>query len=88
MTERETLVEFPCLFPIKAVGETGAELEAAVIEIINRHVDNLPEGSIRLAESKQGKYTSITVTIMAQNQQQLDAIYQDLTVCEHVVMAL
>jgi len=38
--------------------------------------------------SKTGKYTSITITITAHSKDQLDAIYLDLTACEHVTMAL
>lgn len=86
--EEETLFEFPCEFPIKAMGRTGPALELAVLEIINRHVTDLPEGSIRLAESRGGKYTSITITITAHSKAQLDGIYMDLTACEHVLYAI
>lgn len=84
----ETLFEFPCNFPIKAMGKTGPALELAVLEIINRHVDDLPEGAIKLQQSKGGNYTSITVTITAQSKTQLDNIYIELTACEHVLYAI
>ena len=86
--EEETLFEFPCEFPIKAMGRTGPELELAVLEIINRHVPDLPEGAVRLAASKGGKYTSITITITAQSKAHLDGIYLELTHCEHVLYAI
>lgn len=86
--EEETLFEFPCEFPIKAMGKTGPELEMAVLEIINRHVMDLSEGAIRLAESKGGKYTSITIIITAQSKAHLDGIYMELTRCEHVLYAI
>ena len=86
--EEETLFEFPCKFPIKAMGKTGPSLEIAVLEIINRHVPDLPEGAIRLAASKGGNYTSITITITAQSKAHLDGIYMDLTACEHVLYAI
>jgi len=86
--EEETLFEFPCEFPIKAMGKTGPTLEVAVLEIINRHVPDIQEGAIRLAESKGGKYTSITITITAQSKAHLDGIYLDLTSCEHVLYAI
>lgn len=88
LEEGETLLEFPCEFPIKAMGLTCDELEIAVIEIVNRHVDNLGEGALRMKPSKNGKYTAITITITARSKQQLDAIYIDLTACEHVSIAL
>lgn len=88
LKEGETLLEFPCEFPIKAMGLTCDALEISVIEIINRHVDNLSEGALRMRPSKTGKYTAITITITAHSKQQLDNIYIDLTACEHVTMAL
>lgn len=88
LEEGETLLEFPCEFPVKAMGLTCDELEVAVIEIINRHVDNLPEGALRLRPSKNGKYTAITITITAHSKRQIDAIYIDLSACEHVTIAL
>jgi len=86
--DNETLLEFPCQFPIKAFGLTGDVLEVAVLEIVNRHVDDLSEGAVKMNASKSAKYTSITVMIRATSKQQIDNIYLDLTSCEHVVMAL
>ncbi len=88
LEEGETLLEFPCDFPIKAMGISCDELEAAVVAIINRHVDDLGEAAIQSKPSKNGKYTAITVTITARSKQQLDNIYIDLTACEHVSIAL
>ena len=88
LKEGETLLEFPCEFPIKAMGLTCDSLEISVIEIINRHVDNLSEGALRMRPSKNGKYTAITITITAHSKQQLDNIYIELTACEYVSMAL
>ena len=86
--EEETLFDFPCEFPIKAMGKTGDELEVAVLEIVSRHVPDLPEGAVSFNASKNGKYTSITITITAQSKQHLDGIYMELTRCEHVLYAL
>lgn len=88
LKEGETLLEFPCEFPIKAMGLTCDALEISVIEIINRHVDNLSEGALRMRPSKTGKYTAITITITAHSKLQLDNIYLDLTACAHVTIAL
>ncbi len=88
LQEGETLLEFPCVFPVKAMGLTCDGFEIAVIEIINRHVDNLSEGALNMRPSKNGKYTAITITITAHSKQQLDNIYLDLTACEYVSMAL
>ncbi len=88
LKEGETLLEFPCDFPVKAMGLACDEFEIAVIAIINRHVDDLGEGAVRMKPSKNGKYLAITITVVAQSKQQLDAIYMELTACEHVSIAL
>ncbi len=84
----ETLLEFPCSFPIKIMGKNTDELEVAVLSIINRHVDNLAENALQTRESKKGNYLAITVTVEAQSKAQLDNIYQELTAHELVMMAL
>ena len=88
LEEGETLLEFPCELPIKAMGLACDELEIAVLEIVNRHVDDLAEGALRMKPSRSGKYVAITVTINATSKEQLDAIYMELTACEHVSIAL
>jgi putative lipoic acid-binding regulatory protein len=84
----ETLLEFPCQFPIKAMGRSNLELDLLVIEIVRRHVADVSEGTVTTRSSKDGKYLAVTIIIEASSKQQLDAIYQDLTDHPHVLMAL
>ena len=86
--DEDALFDFPCEFPIKAMGKASPELEVAVLEIMHRHVPDLGEGAIKTRESSKGNYVSITVTIQAKSREQLDAIYMDLTACEHIKFAL
>lgn len=87
-TDDDLLFGFPCEFPIKAMGKAIPELEAAVLEIMNRHVPDLGEGAIRMRESRNGNYVSITVTIQARSREQLDAIYMELSACEYIAFAI
>jgi putative lipoic acid-binding regulatory protein len=87
MTE-ETLFEFPCQFPIKAMGKADIELDLLVVEIVRRHVPDITEGAVSARQSKDGNFMAITVIIEASSKQQLDAIYQDLTDHPDVLMAL
>ena len=41
MTDRESLIEFPCRFPIKAMGRDQSEFEAHVLQIISAHVNDI-----------------------------------------------
>ncbi len=87
---RETLLEFPCQYPIKAMGltEGEGELDALVAEIVRRHVEDLPEGAVTSRPSSNGKYTAVTVTFTARSKAQLDAIYLDLTGHERIMTVL
>ena len=87
---KESAIEFPCRFPIKAMGRSGDGFEALVVQIVRRHAD-LWAGdgqSVTTNDSRQGNYIGVTVVIEATSQAQLDAIYQDLTDCPDVLMAL
>lgn len=80
----ETLLEFPCDYGVKAMGESSDQFEQLIINIVKRHSDQLIDNGIAVKQSSGGKYTSVTVTIRAQSKQQLDAIYQELT--DHVLV--
>ena len=84
----EGLLEFPCSFPIKAMGLTGDDFEGLVVSIVRRHVDDLGEGAVRVRASRGGKYTSVTVTFTARSRSQLDALYRDLTSHERILVVL
>ncbi|MGZ8136811.1 MAG: YbeD family protein [Methylococcaceae bacterium] len=84
----ETFFEFPCRFPIKAMGKTNLEFDLLVLEIVRRHSTEIDEGTVTTRPSKDGNYISVTVTIEASSKKQLDAIYQELNDHPHVLMTL
>jgi putative lipoic acid-binding regulatory protein len=84
----DTPFEFPCEFPIKALGRAVIGFDTTVVEIVRRHVPDLGEGAVRSQASRGGRFISVTVTITATSRAQLDAIYRDLSACDAVVMAL
>ena len=81
-------LEFPCEFPIKAMGLNRGDFRALVTEIVHRHVAAGDRAAVHERDSRGGKYLAVTVTITARSRAQLDAIYQDLTDEERVVVAL
>ncbi len=84
----ETLLEFPCDFPIKAMGHADTDFDLLVVELVRKHAPDLSEGAVKTRPSKAGTYVSVTVTVTATSKAQLDAIYLELTAHERVVMAL
>lgn len=88
MSEQETLLEFPCQFPIKAMGRAEGDFEALIVTLVRRHVPDLAEGAVKIRDSQNGRFLSVTVTVTATSREQLDNIYRELTACEQVLMAL
>ena len=84
----ETLLEFPCDFPIKMMGRDTPEFHVTARELVEKHTGPLDDSAIQSAVSRKGRFVSITVTVMAQSQQQLDDISRDVTDNEDVLMAL
>lgn len=88
MTEEETLIEFPCEFPIKIMGTASEEFQTRIREIVCTHAPDTPDSAFREVESKTGKYVSITATITAVDREQLDNLYREISSCDLVKWAL
>ena len=59
-----------------------------MVSIVQKHTPDPVENEVRRQLSSGGRYVSVTVTITAQSQQQLDTIYLELNAHEQVVMVL
>ncbi|MDZ7644772.1 MAG: DUF493 domain-containing protein [Woeseiaceae bacterium] len=88
MTDDAPAIEFPCEFPIKVMGHDRPAFHRAARELVERHAGPLPDGAIRSATSRNGRFVSLTLTIEAQSRRQLDAIYLELTRHEEILVAL
>lgn len=88
MDNQGAVLNFPCEFVIKVFGLATNEFETAAIHIVRCHVRDMREDAMRVRPSKDGKYLALSFTVHVNNQEQLDAIYQELTANPHVLMAL
>ncbi len=88
MESKDSVFDFPCPFPIKILGLKSKEFDKTVLKIVGRHAPDIKQASINNRLSKGEKYISITVTITATSQNQLDNIYKELSNCQEVLMAL
>lgn len=84
----KSAIEFPCDFPIKMMGRDTPEFRAAARELIENHVGPVADDAIKSNLSSKGSFVSITVTVTATSQQQLDDIYRDVSAHDDVLMAL
>jgi putative lipoic acid-binding regulatory protein len=79
MAESETLLEFPCDFPLKIMGATRDDFAQAIVEVVLKHAPDFDAATVEMRPSKAGNYLSLTCTIRATSKPQLDALYNELT---------
>ena len=79
---------YPCKFRVRAMGLDEEDFDALVVNIIRRHCPDIHEGAVSIRPSKNGKYVSVSVDIEARSREHLDAIYDDLTAHDRVLMRL
>ena len=84
----DTLLEFPCRFPIKVMGAATDDFRSLALGIVTRHFGEPAAGDIEERPSSGGRYLGLTITVRAESKAQLDAVYTELTSCRQVLVAL
>ena len=84
----ESLLQFPCEFPIKVMGRTQDGFAQAVVAVVRRHAPDFDPATLEMRSSRAGNYLSVTATIHATSRAQLDDLYRDLTSHPMVTMVL
>ncbi len=84
--EPESLLAFPCDFPIKIMGETRPGFAQAVMDVVLRHAPDFDASTMEMRKSRLGKYLSLTATVRATSRMQLDDLYREL--CDHPMVKM
>jgi len=84
----EELIEFPCDYPVKAMGYTGEGFEDHVLMLVSKHAELTEPRQTKSRLSSGGKYTSITVSVKARSREHLELIYAQLKEDEKIVYIL
>jgi putative lipoic acid-binding regulatory protein len=79
MADGDTLLEFPCDFPLKIMGATRDDFAQAVVAVVLKHAPDFDPAGVTMRPSKAGNYLSLTCTIRATSKAQLDALYRELS---------
>jgi putative lipoic acid-binding regulatory protein len=79
MADEETLIEFPCDFPIKVMGETRDDFAETIIAVVRVHLPDFDASRVEIRGSSGGRYTSLTCIVYVTSKPQLDDIYRALT---------
>jgi putative lipoic acid-binding regulatory protein len=84
----DSVMTFPCSFPIKLMGRETDEFRQTARELVEKHTGPLDDDAIESALSRNGRFVSVTITVIAESREQLDNIYRDATAHDDVIMAL
>ena len=85
---RESLIDFPCQFPIKIIGKDCSIFENTVSQIMAKHDQKYSELSVKKNKSKNKNYIALTWVVNVNNQDELDNIYRDLSKDNNVLYVL
>jgi hypothetical protein len=70
------------------MGRDTPEFRETARSLVEKHTGPINETAINNALSRNGNFVSITITVDAQNQEQLDDIYRDVSSHDDILMAL
>ena len=75
----QSLMEYPCRFPIKVMGANVDGYVAALTHVAKSFDPGFDASSIELRPSKAGNYMGVTLSVYVTSREQLDELYRTLT---------
>ena len=73
------LIDYPCDFPIKIMGRSGDDFTRNMVAIVLRHAPDFVADTVEIRASRGGAYFSLTCTLRAVSQTQMDDLYRELS---------
>ncbi len=81
-------IEFPCDYPIKVIGKASPGFKQFVIETISIHAPGLDLERVDINMSKNDKFVSVRLWIIATGKDQLENLFEDLKASGRVTMVI
>ncbi|MFC2991535.1 HP0495 family protein [Halomonas tibetensis] len=81
-------ITFPCRYPIKVVGNAAEDFAAVVCQVVTRHDPHFDATDMRVVDSRNGRYQSVRLTLLATGEPQLQALFVELKATGRVHMVL
>ena len=75
----DSLIEYPCDFPIKVMGEQVDGFIDAMLVIVRHFDPEWRDDRMTQRSSSAGNYLGLTLTIKATSREQLDELYRTLS---------
>ena len=87
-TPTESLIVYPCDFPIKVMGRSQEGFLEAIAQVVRGFDPGFDASTIEARPSSGGKYVGLTVTVRVHSRAQLDDLYRALHGHEMVSVVL
>lgn len=75
----ESLIRYPCMFPIKVMGAHVEGYVEAVVHVARQFDPDFDAATLERRPSRTGKYLGLTLHIRATSREQLDELYRTLS---------
>jgi putative lipoic acid-binding regulatory protein len=75
----QSLIEYPCAFPIKVMGRHVEGFSEAIVSVAQRFDPGFDANSVEHRPSSSGNYLGLTITVTATSREQLDELYRTLS---------
>jgi uncharacterized protein len=87
--EYSSPISFPCDFSLKVMGKSSAEFVNMAVAIVRQHFPDFNvETQLQKRFSQFTKYISLTITVHAESQEQLDNLYRQLSSTPEILVVL
>jgi len=84
----KSLIEYPCHFPIKVMGQMRDDFKQVITNICQQFDSSFDFNTIEERLSKKGNYLGLTVNVYVKNREQLDEVYRTLSTHPYVSVVL
>lgn len=75
----QSLIKYPCAFPIKVMGAHVEGFVAAIVHVACQFDPGFDAATVEQRPSKGGNYLGLTITVNATSREQLDELYRTLS---------
>ncbi len=88
MQTEKPQIEFPCDYPIKAIGDSQPDFVELVVTTAQVYAPELEMSAVSLNESRNGTFVSVRFSITATGPEQLKSLHEALLATGRVKMVL
>lgn len=83
-SQKKVLLEYPCTWSYKLIGHQKEAIQKAIHEVILQRAHTLNHSN----NSKTGKYVSMNLDLVIQDEEERNFIYEALKAHQHIKMVL